>query len=827
MEIKTNNTLALKYRPRKFEDLAGHADIVTGLKGMLKSQELPNAYAIVGLSGTGKCVVGSTLVNSHLGLVPIKDLIQRKGYHEINSVVLQNGYGHNEVASHSYKRKAFTIKVDLLDGRSIEGTPNHPIMVINSLGEREWKRLDQINGNDLVITSNVEHHTSKYRKTQYQCRTRVFDNGVLPKPFPKPEYLNEDVAFILGCLVAEGSLSLGYRCVFHNTDKRFMRQYKQCWRNLDPSIDIRSRKIKGKTPSCWISKGYNYGKYLESCGLVFDVSSKQRVPHEIMKSPESVKRAFLTAYFEGDGGWQDSTIFAYSSSKRLLLDIQALLQTFGIYSKVSLPKKVICQTKISVNYALTIDPSNAEIFMEKIGFFSKRKNNHNFDKNRNPNYDWAPRIILNAIHKALDEHPGFRLNGKHIGELDTEISQQLKLRHTSKPAVIDYLHTIDKIYKYVPQEVQKHLLTLTHLVQINARCVGIRRVTKSVKKKWVYDFTLPRTHSFIANGIVNHNTTIGRMIARYLNCETQTGCGKCQSCKEMDAGANMDYTEINASESGNIETVRKQIEAANFKPRYNVRVILWDEVHRFSVAAVNALLKPLEEPPAHTLWILCTTDPEKIPNYKAVLGRCTMLNLSPPTKEEIAKRLSFIAKKESFNWLSKDNALDIAEASGGHVRDAVQILESVARHIKGLDKVPKKKKLSQLVHGLAVKNVDGNTDKLAMNILIGIYSKDVKRCQKAILETEDYTAMINKLLYLNMYLVNKLILGSHSKIWDTVVSKGLWNYLNDKDIKLKEKNVLLVHEVLTQLKEKASAYLVGGDHLFTAALTTLCLTKKR
>lgn len=72
-------------------------------------------------------------------------------------------------------------------------------------------------------------------------------------------------------------------------------------------------------------------------------------------------------------------------------------------------------------------------------------------------------------------------------------------------------------------------------------------------------------------------TTIGRMIARYLNCETQTGCGKCQSCKEMDAGANMDYTEINASESGNIETVRKQIEAANFKPRYNVRVILWDE----------------------------------------------------------------------------------------------------------------------------------------------------------------------------------------------------------------------------------------------------------
>ena len=205
-------------------------------------------------------------------------------------------------------------------------------------------------------------------------------------------------------------------------------------------------------------------------------------------------------------------------------------------------------------------------------------------------------------------------------------------------------------------------------------------------------------------------TTISRMIARYLNCETMDACGKCDSCKAMDDLSSMDYVEVNASESGNIETIRKLIESSSFRPRGRFRVIFLDEVHRLSMQAANALLKPLEEPPEHTLWILATTDPDKIPNSKAVCGRCTQLILNKPTREEIAERLISIAKDAKLKWVKEKYALDIAEASGGHVRDAVQILQAVNTAIRGHDGKPSKKEIKQMVSDLSVKTVDLDTE---------------------------------------------------------------------------------------------------------------------
>lgn len=312
-------------------------------------------------------------------------------------------------------------------------------------------------------------------------------------------------------------------------------------------------------------------------------------------------------------------------------------------------------------------------------------------------------------------------------------------------------------------------------------------------------------------------TTISRMIARYINCETMNACGKCESCKSMDDLSSMDYTEVNASESGNIETIRKLIESSSFRPRGRFRVIMLDEVHRLSIAASNALLKPLEEPPEHTLWILATTDPDKIPNSKAVCGRCTQIVLNKPTREEIAERLIAIAKDARLKWVKEKYALEIAEASGGHVRDAIQILQSVNTAIKGMDEKPTKKEIKQMVSDLSVKTVDLDTEKTTLNILIGLYTNDARRLQKAILDVDDYTPVINKVLALNYYLLNKLLVSKHSKIWETKVNRALYDYLLDNgmpDVKL----VALVHKSLTQLKSEMSSYVVDGDHLLTAYL---------
>ena len=101
-------------------------------------------------------------------------------------------------------------------------------------------------------------------------------------------------------------------------------------------------------------------------------------------------------------------------------------------------------------------------------------------------------------------------------------------------------------------------------------------------------------------------TTMSRLIARHLNCDDLSACEKCESCKAMDRGndGHPDYTEVNGAESGGVDTIRALIETARYRPTYNLRIIHIDEVHRSTNAAMNSLLKPLEEPSLQTLSLI-------------------------------------------------------------------------------------------------------------------------------------------------------------------------------------------------------------------------------
>lgn len=829
-DTKTNETFALKYRPKKLEDLAGHKQIISGIRGMLKAKDVPNAFLLVGPSGVGKCVTGDTVIYTNRGLQPIKNLIDTEGYHEYNgSLQLLNGFGNWEKPAFTFKRKSKTMKVVLADGRHLTGTPEHPVLCVLPNGDMDWVKLENLTGDELVILTGSDLHSDTYVKTQYQ--SKAFNANRAPlKPFPKPSEVNEDVGFILGALVAEGSLTQGDRTLFNNKNKKFLRLYQEAWKRLDPNIELVYQK--GRTcSSISIKNGYNYGSYLKCCGLIYDVSAKQRVPHVIFNSPKSVKSAFLRAYFEGDGGWGsyekgNAELCAYSASKKLLLGIQLLLQTFGIHSFILKPKRVLTQRKNALYYTLKVDSPCLATFMSEIGFVSKRKKSiWDPDKYRNANTKWLPEQIMEKWYRLVKALPGSS-NGVYTDYLDNKVVGLTMIgdRIFNKNYIANRLQELgDYRYRFT-NEISDLFKDIEYLLQINAKCVPIKSISKG-KEKWVYDFTLPRTHSFIANGIVNHNTTISRMLARYLNCETMDACGKCESCKAMDDLSSMDYTEVNGSESGNIDTIRKLIESASFRPRGRFRIIMLDEIHRISAPAANALLKPLEEPPEHTLWILATTDPDKIPNSKAVCGRCTQLILNKPTREEIAERLTSIAKDAKLKWVKEKYALDIAEASGGHVRDAVQILQAVNTAIRGHDGKPSKKEIKQMVSDLSVKTVDLDTEKTTLNILIGIYSNDPKRLQRAILDAEDYTQIINKVLMLNYYLLNKLLIGKHEKIWETKVNRALFNYLSDNGMPSPEL-VALVHKSLTQLKSEMASYVVNGEHLLTAHLMGYCNEQK-
>ncbi|MDZ3824668.1 MAG: DNA polymerase III subunit gamma/tau, partial [Pseudoxanthomonas sp.] len=189
-------------------------------------------------------------------------------------------------------------------------------------------------------------------------------------------------------------------------------------------------------------------------------------------------------------------------------------------------------------------------------------------------------------------------------------------------------------------------------------------------------------HAFLFTGTRGvGKTTIARIFAKSLNCETGVSsepCGQCAVCREVDAGRFVDLVEIDAASHTGVDDVRELIESAQFAPaRGRYKVFLIDEVHMLSRSAFNALLKTLEEPPGHVRFLLATTDPQKLP--VTVLSRCLQFNLRRLREEEIAGQMTHILAAEEIAAAPEALAL-LAHAADGSLRDALSLLDQAIAH---------------------------------------------------------------------------------------------------------------------------------------------------
>jgi DNA polymerase-3 subunit gamma/tau len=187
-------------------------------------------------------------------------------------------------------------------------------------------------------------------------------------------------------------------------------------------------------------------------------------------------------------------------------------------------------------------------------------------------------------------------------------------------------------------------------------------------------------HAYIFSGPRGvGKTTTARILSKALNCEkgpTPEPCGKCPFCLDIAEGTSMDVLEIDgASNTGvdNIRDLRERIRYAPSSGRYKVYII--DEAHMLSTSAFNALLKTLEEPPPHVIFILATTEPRKIPS--TVLSRCQHLPFRRIPRQKIKERLKYICNYDEIKFT--ESALDlIARAGDGSMRDALTILDQIS-----------------------------------------------------------------------------------------------------------------------------------------------------
>ena len=176
-------------------------------------------------------------------------------------------------------------------------------------------------------------------------------------------------------------------------------------------------------------------------------------------------------------------------------------------------------------------------------------------------------------------------------------------------------------------------------------------------------------------------TTLARIIAKALNCETGVSaepCGTCRACMEIDAGRFVDLMELDAASNTQVDNMRELLESALYAPtsgRYKVYII--DEVHMLSRSAFNAMLKTLEEPPEHVKFVLATTDPQKVP--VTVLSRCLQFNLKQIPQPQIRAQLQKILDAEGI--ASEPSALALlARAAQGSLRDSLSLLDQAIAH---------------------------------------------------------------------------------------------------------------------------------------------------
>jgi DNA polymerase-3 subunit gamma/tau len=179
-------------------------------------------------------------------------------------------------------------------------------------------------------------------------------------------------------------------------------------------------------------------------------------------------------------------------------------------------------------------------------------------------------------------------------------------------------------------------------------------------------------------------TSAARIIAKIVNCESPKGgnpCNKCEQCVSISKGQNLDVIELDAASHRGIEDVRQIRDAVKLAPaKANKKVYIIDEAHMLTTEASNALLKTLEEPPEHVMFILCTTNPEKL--IDTIRSRVTNIVFKKATIKEIVKSLLKIAKGEGIKV--ENSALEIiASASGGSFRDATKIFEQLVN--EGVD----------------------------------------------------------------------------------------------------------------------------------------------
>jgi DNA polymerase I-like protein with 3'-5' exonuclease and polymerase domains/intein/homing endonuclease len=445
-----------------------------------------------------KCLVGDTILFTGQGVLPIEQLV---GDDPI-SIASSEG---PRTATKVWKTKmSSTTCVRTQYGYELEGTPDHRVQVLAPDLSLEWRRLDSLTPDDHVVISTnndvwpqqrvmlPEFDYDKENPTDH-CHTRLIRT---PK---EPRVVDEALARLLGYMVSEGTCG-GEAVCFSNSDALLLSDFTACYASCfgDMSATQTICNHKGDSVDRIDLRRYP-SSFLRWVGIGSVLSGGQSVPDCILRSPKDVVREFLRAYFEGDGSSCSSanktdTVRASSASRLLLRQIQMLLLNFGVVSRLYAERRPLPKSgEKRLYHILDVTAENFDLFHERIGFVTARKNTRPTQRNR---YGAKIPYAKQHLHVGKGHYFGGWTPSKTItyGYLTRNLAVIGDLCKAGHEVIAGRLQNIiDNRYYFARVESVEHC----------------------EHQKPVYDVFVPDGHKFVGNGYSAHNSIVfGWMFGR-------------------------------------------------------------------------------------------------------------------------------------------------------------------------------------------------------------------------------------------------------------------------------------------------------------------------
>lgn len=630
--------LSQELRPKTLDDMAGQEEAKRLIKAIIKNPEnAPKVLLFCGSFGTGKCVTGDTRVHTSDGYKRIDELVQNHEYDEegFMDISPQNIKVVGSTATHYYyggKKKVVEISSPSF---KIRGTYNHRVKVYGGKGGLQWKKLKDITTDDFVAIP-LKHDI-------------LFDNKSKTYEFMREDISERDKGYFLGTLFFN-ILSYGYV-----NDYYF------------DGIIIASTNVE------YLSKGLkeDYYNIVDNKGICIKTSLSMYIKDfftDTVTVPEflfSSNREFICGFL--------SVVCAYyrkgfefkfgNFTESVARDLQQLFYLLGIVTRVDAVSGSLYDLKIADSASRHKAFESLFSDLGLVRYFFEGCVNYRCSKLKIPNDEYT-RFIADKMYQLIKD--GNNLNNlplsiyMHMRESDFRFINNKRTKTMS----VDSYYKLVGVAQVLGIDVNKNR-TIKGYSQLLEDYMFVRVSSKKelYNEYDVYDLTVEGTHTFTANGLINHNTTASRIVGRELNNIKDDN---------YDLLNSPFYYEFDSTVVGNIEEIKKlrDIFTVSFGDYW--RIVVLDETHTVSSQAQAAMLKMFEETKGKTIYILATTDPQKL--LPTIRSRALEINFNDVPVEAIVDNLTKVSEDRGLN-LSEEIKLLIADRSGGHMRNAHMLLD--------------------------------------------------------------------------------------------------------------------------------------------------------